>query len=408
MNGDGSMEVRKRSASSRFFSEVVDLSSEPTSMPEPLSNAASLSSHPLSLIHTLSFSQGTEIVIRAATGSLAQMRHVVGQFPLVRMGFFFVDAGRRRLLLLFLLDLHHHHHLFNQLVRSRSLFRSLRPNLLEGTRARADDATKGRTRRGPFPSNRFNPPPPPHTHTHTALRKNDRHRFRSFCFRPPPPPHRPARSLTLTLSLPLGECESRPILSKDVLVVALFSSKSFQPLSTHSISSSSPFLPAAKKKNLPSPPLISQGAPSFRKRPNPAAAHAQSSYSASSWRLAARPDPTALPPPPPVPLDRWALMTTTGNEPSSSSAAPPPAPAPPSSSALRDTHVSTPEAGLLSRGGYFLLFRDDVNSSSARGDGSTTTNLVAVPVEEWHTFRPPLRHAVPTLEEAEAAMEARA
>ena len=160
MNGDGSMEVRKRSASSRFFSEVVDLSSEPTSMPEPLSNAASLSSHPLSLIHTLSFSQGTEIVIRAATGSLAQMRHVVGQFPLVRMGFFFVDAGRRRLLLLFLLDLHHHHHLFNQLVRSRSLFRSLRPNLLEGTRARADDATKGRTRRGPFPSNRF-------THTHT-------------------------------------------------------------------------------------------------------------------------------------------------------------------------------------------------------------------------------------------------
>ena len=253
------------------------------------------------------------------------------------------------------------------------------------------------------------PPPPPHTHTHTALRKNDRHRFRSFCFRPPPPPHRPARSLTLTLSLPLGECESRPILSKDVLVVALFSSKSFQPLSTHSISSSSPFLPAAKKKNLPSPPLISQGAPSFRKRPNPAAAHAQSSYSASSWRLAARPDPTALPPPPPVPLDRWALMTTTGNEPSSSSAAPPPAPAPPSSSALRDTHVSTPEAGLLSRGGYFLLFRVDVNSSSARQDGSTTTtNLVAVPVEEWHTFRPPLRHAVPTLEEAEAAMEARA
>ena len=100
--------------------------------------------------------------------------------------------------------------------------------------------------------------------------------------------------------------------------------------------------------------------------------------------------------------------TTSNNDPSSSSAAPPPAPAP-SSSALRDSHVSTPEAGLLSRGGYFLLFRVDVNSSSARQDGSTTTtNLVAVPVEEWHTFRPPLRHAVPTLEEAEAAMEARA
>ena len=89
-----------------------------------------------------------------------------------------------------------------------------------------------------------------------------------------------------------------------------------------------------------------------------------------------------------------------------SSSAPPPAAAPPPHS-LRDTHVSTPEAGLLSRGGYFLLFRDDTGAA-ARPNGSTTSNLVAVPVEEWHTFRPPLRHAVPTLEEAEAAMEARA
>ena len=43
------------------------------------------------------FQGGTEIVIRAATGSLAQMRHVVGQFPLVREREYicFVDACRR-------------------------------------------------------------------------------------------------------------------------------------------------------------------------------------------------------------------------------------------------------------------------------------------------------------------------
>ena len=90
------------------------------------------------------------------------------------------------------------------------------------------------------------------------------------------------------------------------------------------------------------------------------------------------------------------------SDPSSSAAAA--APAPPPALLLRDTHLSTPEAGLLSRGGYFLLFRDH----TAARQNDSTTSLVAVPVEEWHTFRPPLRHAVPTLEEAEAAMEARA
>ena len=183
--------------------------------------------------------------------------------------------------------------------------------------------------------------------------------------------------------------------------------------STHSISSSPPFLRRKKKKTPlppPSPPshlsgraLLPQEA-KLRCSPCPVLFFC--------FFLAPRgpPGPHGAAPSPagPARLVGSVTTTTSNNDPSSSSAAPPPAPAP-SSSALRDSHVSTPEAGLLSRGGYFLLFRVDVNSSSARQDGSTTTtNLVAVPVEEWHTFRPPLRHAVPTLEEAEAAMEARA
>ena len=73
-----------------------------------------------------SSSQGTEIVIRAATGSLAQMRHVVGQFPLVRESFP-CRCRRRR----FLLSRPPPPPLARSLPRSlaRSLFRSFRPNL---------------------------------------------------------------------------------------------------------------------------------------------------------------------------------------------------------------------------------------------------------------------------------------
>ena len=77
MNGDGSTEVRSPRSIHHNLSRREN---------DRLPSFSCLFS--LSLTHPLPLFQGMEIVIRAATGPLAQMRHVVGQFPLVRKGSF--------------------------------------------------------------------------------------------------------------------------------------------------------------------------------------------------------------------------------------------------------------------------------------------------------------------------------
>ena len=138
MNGDGSMEVRAKRSASRFQTSI-SRASRPSTTIESFQRHLSIPTLPHT--HTLSSSQGTEIVIRAATGSLAQMRHVFGQFPLVRKSFFLavvVDAGRRRLPLL---DLHRCH-LFDLVARTRgvralSLVRSLPSEPLGGSESKS-------------------------------------------------------------------------------------------------------------------------------------------------------------------------------------------------------------------------------------------------------------------------------
>jgi len=124
------------------------------------------------------------------------------------------------------------------------------------------------------------------------------------------------------------------------------------------------------------------GEPDFRGRPGGKRGGAQ------AWRLAGVADPAAgaaaagggvaAPPAPPAlgdPTAPWALEDAPG----------------------RPTHVSSAEGMPGGGAGYFVLVRDGVG-----GAGYT-----AWPVGGWHTFRPPRRHAVPSLEEAEAAMDRR-
>ena len=173
-----------------------------------LSNAASLSI-PHSQ-HIRSFSQGTEIVIRAATGSLAQMRHVVGQFPLVRKSFFLRSRQRSRSSTSFcsfststtLVDL-------LALARSRSLFRAPSVLISEGAGARSADTDRG-THRRRFCYFYFRPLPP----------RLNRRRRRFLLF-----PSRPLLALSLAFSPscfpPLRREREAPMLM-DVVVVAAF------------------------------------------------------------------------------------------------------------------------------------------------------------------------------------------
>jgi len=117
------------------------------------------------------------------------------------------------------------------------------------------------------------------------------------------------------------------------------------------------------------------GEPDFRTKPGKRGG-------VSAWRLSAVADGATGAPPPALgdPSTPWALQPDGG----------------PSSSSTRPSHISSAE-GIPGGGGagYFVLVRDG-------------TGFTAWPVAAWHTFRPPRAHAVPTLEEAEAAMERRA